>query len=128
VGALERQELSEFYLKAKLVVVPSLCLETFCLVAAEAMSYGLPVIASGIGSLAELVENGINGFLFEPGNGIDLAKKIRTLWNSPELCQQMGEAGRKKALLEYTEDIYYKRLIKVYQRAIDSDMPGRKGN
>ncbi len=54
------------------------------LVISQAFSYGLPVIASRIGGLSEIVEDGITGLLFEPGDHEDLGWKIRCLWNDPE--------------------------------------------
>jgi len=118
LGFLKKSELAELYYKAKFVVMPSLCFETFCLVAAEAMSYGLPVIASRRGGLQELVVDGLNGLLFEPGNAEELAEKIKLLWENPDLCRQMGETGREKVIREYSEDVYYERLMAIYKNAI----------
>ena len=119
VGSLDQHGISEFYRKACMLVVPSLCFETFGLVAAEAMSHGIPVIASRIGGLPEVVDDGATGFLFEPGNAEDLATKIKVLWKDPDLCRQMGQAGREKVLREYSEDQYYDRLLLLYKKAIE---------
>jgi len=118
VGSLKREQLDMFYRNARFLVVSSICFETFCLVAAEAMSHGLPVIASRIGALPEVVEDGITGLLFEPGNSEDLASKMKFLWENPDLCQRMGLAGREKAIKEYSEDVYYDRLMAAYEKAI----------
>jgi glycosyltransferase involved in cell wall biosynthesis len=88
------------------------------------MSHGLPVIASRIGGLQEIVEDGVAGFLFEPGNAEDLAEKMKRLWDNPDLCRQMGRAGREKAIREYSEDVYYERLMAVYQKAISLNKAG----
>ena len=119
VGHLGHDQFHPFYLKARFVVVPTLCFETFGLTAAEAMSHGLPVIASKIGGLPEVVEDGVTGFLFEPGDPDELAEKMKLLWENPDLCRRMGEAGREKAIREYSEDVYYERLIAVYEKAIE---------
>jgi glycosyltransferase involved in cell wall biosynthesis len=87
---------------------------------AEAALYGKPVVASRLGAMAELVDDGKTGLLFEPGNAEDLARKIKILWDDPELCHHLGEAGRKKALQEYSSDKYYERLMTVYKKAIDN--------
>jgi glycosyltransferase involved in cell wall biosynthesis len=60
----------------------------------------------------------VTGLLFEPGNAADLAVKIRHLWDRPDLCQQMGRAGREKALREYSPEKCYERLMAVYERVI----------
>jgi len=117
LGQLERAELETLYRKARFMVLPSICFEVCPVVVLEAMSYGLPVIASRIGGLAELVDDGITGLLFEPGNADDLAKKVNLLWDNPHLCQKMGIAGRNKACLEYSKDVYYERLMAIYHSA-----------
>ncbi len=119
VGHLDRRRMAEFYRNARFLVVPSICYETFGLVVAEAMSHSLPVIASRIGALPEIVEDSVTGLLFEPGNPEELADKMRLLWENPNLCRQMGKAGRQKVIREYSEDIYYDRLMAIYQKAIE---------
>ena len=72
-----------------------------------------------MGGLTELVEDGVTGLLFEPGNADELAKKMKLLWDNPDLCRKMGQAGREKAIREYSEDVFYKRLVAVYEMAIE---------
>jgi len=118
IGYLSRDQLVAFYRNARFLVVPSICFEAFGLVAAEAMSHGLPVIASRIGGLPEVVQDGITGLLFEPGKVEELADKMKQLWGNPTLCRKMGQAGREKVIREYNEDVYYERLMTVYDRAL----------
>ncbi len=118
LGRLNGQSMTAFYRGARFVVLPSTCFEMCPLVVSEAMSHGLPVVASRIGGIPELVDDGVTGLLFEPGNAADLADKIWTLWNDPELCRRLGRAGREKAVRQYGEDVYYQRLTKFYNRAI----------
>lgn len=118
VGRLDRARIAAFYRKARFVVVPSKGFEMCPLVISEAMAHGLPIIASRIGGLPEMVEDGFTGFLFEPGNSQDLASKMKLLWESPDLCREMGRAGREKAIQEYSEDVYYKRLMILYRKAL----------
>jgi glycosyltransferase involved in cell wall biosynthesis len=119
VGRLDHSELAAFYQKARFLVVPSVCYEQQPLVAIEAMLCALPVIASRIGGLPEVVEDGVSGLLFQPGNAEDLAYKMKALWASPTLCKEFGQAGRRKATLSYSEDTYYTRLMSVYLKAIE---------
>ena len=78
--------------------------------------------------MEEIVEDGITGLLFEQGNADDLAEKIRYLWDNPELCKKMGQAGREKALSQYSPEKYYERLMAVYKKATElgSGGPNRK--
>jgi glycosyltransferase involved in cell wall biosynthesis len=118
MGHMSRDQLVGFYRNARFLVVPSICFETFGLVIVEAMSYGLPIIASRMGGLPEIVEDGETGLLFEAGNSEELAYKMKLLWENPTLCRQMGQSGRKKVIREYNEDTYYERLMTVYDRAL----------
>jgi len=130
LGQVDRNHLDSFYANSRIVVLPSVCYEGFPMILPEAMLRGKPVIASRIGGIPEIVDDGVTGLLFEPGNAEDLAEMIRYLWERPELCRQMGQAGREKVLREYTPERYYKRLMAVYERAIELGPggPGVSGN
>jgi glycosyltransferase involved in cell wall biosynthesis len=117
-----RLDLADFYRNARALVFPSIWFETFGLVGAEAMSHGIPVIASRIGALTELIEDGVDGLLFEPGNSDDLAEKAARLWNSPELCRRMGCAARRKAISLWSPERHFERLLKLYE-----DVRNRRG-
>ncbi len=107
-------DLTDFYRGARLLVVPSHWFETFGLVGAEAMSHGLPVIGSRLGAIEELIDDGVNGLLFEPGNAADLADKVQRLWQDPALCQRLGQAARAKATLLWRPDRHLARLLALY--------------
>ena len=117
--ALGPEAMASFYQGARFLVVPSMWFEGCPLVVSEAMSHGLPVIASRIGGLPEFVEDGVTGLLFEPGNAAELADKIHMLWENPDLCRRLGEAGRKKANREYGAETYYQHLMSIYDKAIE---------
>lgn len=117
-GRLEGEKLLQFFRRARFLVLPSKSTEMCPLVISEAMSHGLPVIASRISGLQELVENNVTGLLFEPGDAHDLALKIKILWDNPQLCKDMGQAGRRKAEQEYSEQVYFQRLMDIYARAV----------
>ena len=119
-GHLNKEQLGGFYTNSRIVVLCSICYEGFPSVLVEAMLHGKPVICSCIGGLPEIVDDGVTGLLFEPGNVDDLVKKIQYLWDRPDLCREMGQAGREKALREYSPERYYERLMAVYRKAIDN--------
>ena len=125
-GHIGRDAISSFYDNARVSVMCSIWYEGFPGSIIEAMMQGKPIIASRIGGIPEIVDDGVTGLLFEPGNAKDLAEKIRYLWERPELCRQMGRAGREKVLREYTARRYYERLIAVFKRAIELG-PGGSG-
>jgi glycosyltransferase involved in cell wall biosynthesis len=117
MGALSREALPDFYRRARFLVVPSVWFEVFGLVVVEAMFQGIPVIASNIGGLPELVEHEHNGLLVPAGYGHGLADAMRRLWADPELCRRMGRAGRETALKKYGPDAFYRRLMAAFGRA-----------
>jgi glycosyltransferase involved in cell wall biosynthesis len=117
-GCLKDSLLDKFYINSRFIVVPSIWYEVFGLVVLEAMVRGKAVICSRIGGLPEIVDDGVTGLLFEPGNAKDLAEKIRYLWDKPDLCQKMGQAGRNKAMQLYSPEKYYESLMAVYDKAI----------
>jgi len=119
LGPLSREQLSQFYRNAHFAVIPSICAEVFPLVAGEAMSHGLPVIASRTGGLPEIVDDGVTGFLVEPGDAGELSEAMKRLWENPVLCRRMGRAGRGKAQREYSGDAYYGRLMAAYRKALE---------
>ena len=93
-----REETSDLYAEASVVVSPSLLPESFGLVILEAMAAARPVVASSVGGPAELIVDGENGFLVPPGDAEALADAIGRLLEDPERRRRMGEAGRKRAL------------------------------
>jgi glycosyltransferase involved in cell wall biosynthesis len=118
LGFLKGEALLDLYRSARFVVIPSIWYEGFPNVITRAMTMRKPVISSMIGGIPEIIDNGITGLLCEPNNAKDLAEKIQYLWNRPQLCKQMGQAGREKALRDYSPDKCYERVIAIYQKAI----------
>jgi glycosyltransferase involved in cell wall biosynthesis len=118
VGHLAGDDLEGFFYSARMIVLASTWFEGFPDSLARAMVRGKPVVCSRIGGLPEIVDDGRTGLLCRPGDIVDLAEKIRALWDRPELCRAMGQAGREKAIREYSEQRYYERLMEAYQRAM----------
>jgi len=115
-ASLDSQDINSFYRNARIIVFPSIWFETFGLVAAEAMSHGIPVVASRIGAVSCLFDDGIDGVLFEPGDSADLAKKVQELWNDPRRCRQLGQAAREKARERWSSRCHLDKLFAVYQK------------
>ena len=88
--------------------------EGFGLVAAEAMLHHLPVIATEVGGLQNVVEDGNTGFLIPPNSPKYIAEKIGELYRNGELRKKMSEAGYRRAIENYTERRYVKDLEKLY--------------
>lgn len=89
-------ELQEYYRSSSLFVFPSLW-EGYGMVAAEAMSHALPVVASNIPSLREIVDDGSNGYLVEPANPRALAEKIRILAEDRDRIERFSDSAYRKS-------------------------------
>jgi glycosyltransferase involved in cell wall biosynthesis len=103
------------------LVMPSICYETFGLPVVEAYACGLPVIASRHGALAELVQDGRTGLLFEPGNASDLAQKLTWAEAHPVEMARMGASARAEYESNYTAEDNYERLMAIYNKALNAD-------
>ncbi|MBN1816163.1 MAG: WecB/TagA/CpsF family glycosyltransferase [Sedimentisphaerales bacterium] len=123
LGRLAAGPMKEFYEHCRFLVLPSEWFEGFPVVLLEAMKHGKAVVASRLGGIPEIVEDGRTGLLFEPGNAQDLTEKIKALWTQPALCRSMGKAGRRKFIEEYSPQRYYERLIRLYAEVVS---PGRE--
>jgi glycosyltransferase involved in cell wall biosynthesis len=108
-GRLTREEIARLLHIADVVVTPSVPTsngrrEGIPVVLMEAMSSGVPVVASGISGIPELVEDGRNGLLVPPGDTLALANALERTYNDPDLRQHLGQSGRDKVVREF--DLY----------------------
>ena len=78
----------------------------------------MPVIASRLGSLAEVVKDKETGLLFDPGDAGDLAAKLQWAQSHPEAMQKMGMAARSTYEKHYTPDCNYEQLTQIYAEVI----------
>jgi len=116
-GFMEGEKLAAEYAGARFVAVPSIFYEVVGLVALEAYAYGKPLVASQIGGLAETVIDGQTGRFASVGDVDDWAEQISALWDNPQICEDMGRAGRRLAETEYAPVKHYERIIEVYRKA-----------
>ncbi|MGH8809451.1 MAG: glycosyltransferase, partial [Noviherbaspirillum sp.] len=105
---------------AQFLVLPSICYENSPRTIVEAFSCGLPVIASRLGALADIVSDGVTGLLFNPGDAADLAEKIAWAASHPEQMVRMGRAARAEYEAQYTPEHNYETLMDIYEDAIRS--------
>ncbi len=113
-GFCDRQRLCEAMRRAEFVVVPSECYEGFPMVVLEAMACGTPVVASRLGSLAEVVMNGINGVTFSPRDPADLASVIVELGKDRQRLAAMRYRCRLHFDQHYSEEHALTALLDIY--------------
>lgn len=116
-GFLSDEEVTEAMRQASFLVMPSIVYEGFPMVVAETFSAGTPIIASRLGALAELVEDGVTGLHFTPGDPDDLAEKVRWAHAHPAEMAAMGRNARLRYERSYTPEANYTRLIEIYEEA-----------
>lgn len=109
-GDAVRQEMSG----AMALVLPSIWYENFPRTIVEAFACGLPVIASRIGALADLVRYGETGLLFEPGSAHGLAAKMAWALAHPERMAEMGRNARAQYEAEFSAEVNYRLLMDIY--------------
>lgn len=117
-GTIGADEVRNQMEQAKALLLPSICYENFPRTIVEAYACGLPVIASRIGSLLELVEHGQTGMLFESGDAADLARTMRWAEDHPDEMAEMGRRARQRYEERYTPEINHAQLIAIYQAAM----------
>jgi glycosyltransferase involved in cell wall biosynthesis len=108
-GRRTHDEVAELLQGAAVLVSPSVPTqdgrrEGIPVVLMEAMASGLPVVASAISGIPELVEDKYNGFLTAPGDAPAIADALEFLYNDPGLRQQFAQAGREKVVDEFDLD------------------------
>lgn len=118
LGALSGERVRETMAGALAMVLPSIWYENFPRTLVEAFGCGLPVIASRIGALADLVEHRKTGLLFEPGDPASLADAMRWALAHREEMAAMGKAARAHYEANFTADRNYQQLLAIYQEAI----------
>jgi glycosyltransferase involved in cell wall biosynthesis len=116
VGFLGDKAYAEAVGRAKFVIFPSECYETFGMGILEAYLLRKPVIASDLGAYPELVRPNETGLLFQPGNADDLADKITALLRDDGRAEAMGAAARATAVRDFGEDLHYQQLMRLYER------------
>ncbi len=117
IGYIKKEKY--LYLKAAdIFVLPSLFSgECFPLVNLEAMACGVPVVASDIGGVSDIVRNGVNGILVQPGSSEDLAQALLELINNEKLCKQMGQNGLSM-VQDYKWDIIAANTEQLYREVL----------
>ena len=121
VGTLGGDDLKAMVSGAQFVVVPSEWYENSPLVIYESFAMGKPVIGARIGGISELIEHGVDGFLFEAGNSHELQKWINHLLEHKKSLPKMGRAARKKAEKEFDFKAHCKQVLDIYASLMTKD-------
>jgi glycosyltransferase involved in cell wall biosynthesis len=103
--------------KAICAIVPSECYENAPLSIIESLANGTPVIASRIGGIPDMINDGKIGLLFTPGDVSELSKAISVLANNPAIASKMATTALSYAKANYAPEQHYQHLLKTYREA-----------
>ena len=115
----ESSDLVDAYHAADAFVLPSVH-EPFGIAAVEAWASGVPVVASRVGGLAHLVDDGRDGILFDPASPTEAVAGVDLLLSRPETGRHLVAEGRRRARLEFDWDRVVDRLTRVYESVTPS--------
>lgn len=116
-GKVRHEDIEDCYNKSDVLVVPSIWNEVFGIVVLEAFRAGIPVIASRIGGITEIVKNNYNGFLFESGNTLQLKQILERIVENPKTLTELGN-NAKNYVKQYEISEHIKELVLNYEEAI----------
>lgn len=115
---------ADFFPAIDVLVVPSLWHEPLGMVIVEAFMHGVPVLASRVGGIPELVEDGRNGWLFDPASPGELATRMRDLLAQEALLRSCADGALASACVHTEVDAWASRYESLLQQVLASDTPG----
>ncbi len=121
LGHCDRQRTFELLQNAVFLVFPSLWYEGLPVTILESMACGTPVVASDLGSMRELIKDGVNGFRFAAGSVDSLIDRIESIWARRNELLPMRQSSRLCYEQNYAPGRNYELLMQIYRRAVNRD-------
>lgn len=118
LGFQPKHVIEDYMKRCIALLFPSVSYEGFSITMLEAMSMGTPIIASRLGSMAEVLTDRVTGLHFEAGNADDLLSKINEISGDASLVKTLGLNARKTYLELYTPEVNYKILLDIYTKLL----------
>jgi glycosyltransferase involved in cell wall biosynthesis len=116
-GRLPREQAIQAIKASRFLIVPSECYENCPMNIAEAFACGVPVIASALGAMEKMIDDGRTGLHFTPRDRAELARKVDWAWTHPDDMREMGKQARREFEAKYIAETNYPQLMEIYQRA-----------
>ena len=120
LGYIEDSKLPEVFRMADIFVLPSVTSEAFGIVVLEAMASGVPVIATNVGGIPEIVKENEAGLLVPPGNELELRNAIQRLLQEEKLRRWYGSNGRRAVEEKYSWDRVVVKIEKTYEEVLSN--------
>lgn len=122
----ERPDVPQILAASDIVLVPS-WYEPFGRTAVEAMMMGLPVIATAVGGVAEVITDGVDGLIRPPRDPAGWAAAIAELLADPRRRRRMGAAGRERAVRDFSPHRHAEQMLDLFERVAGTGRPRRRG-
>jgi glycosyltransferase involved in cell wall biosynthesis len=120
LGFIDRDQLAEEMGRSSLLVLPTF--EDNCpMVVLEAMAAGLPVAASRVGGVPDLIEDEVDGLMFDPAAPAEMRGKIGRLVDDPELRKRLAQAGKMKALNKFHPRAIAEEHVRIYRELLEAN-------
>jgi len=103
---------------ARFLMFPSEWYEGFPVTIAEAFACGVPVMCSRLGGMQEIVEDGVTGLHFNPGDAADMREKVLWAWSHPKETSTMGFAARAEFEAKYNAERNFGMLVEIYESVL----------
>ncbi len=117
VGKVSRDELTSELAKTSILALVSH--EDNCpMTILEAMSAGIPVLASNVGGIPDLVDDGVNGYLCDPADPVSIREALHRILSNPAHAQDLGIAGKQRANERYLPVAVAQRHLEVYREVL----------
>ena len=116
-GWIENKDMTKYYSKATLAVVPSIWPEPFGIIGIEAMANEVPVVAFDVGGISQWLIDGKTGHLVPQRDEKALAEKISYYLENPEMAKEIGRNGRRMVEEKFVSDVHLKKLLKLFEQA-----------
>ncbi|MGC8976844.1 MAG: glycosyltransferase family 4 protein [Candidatus Ratteibacteria bacterium] len=118
IEIIEKKNSKEIMKEIDILVVPSIEPEGFGRVVVEGMVSGIPVIATNIGGVCEIIEDSKTGFLVEPKNSKKISEKIKEIINDKNLYKKISREGQKFGIENFSVEKMVKETLKVYEEVL----------
>jgi glycosyltransferase involved in cell wall biosynthesis len=113
-----RQDVLPFLQRADVVVLCTVGREGLSVALIEGAAAGRPLVGSDIGGIPEVIEHGVNGFLFRPADPRELARALERLITAPDLRERMGRSSRALQLERFPREGMVGRIERVYDEVL----------
>ena len=116
-------DMAGVYAALDLVVAPSTRPDPFCLVVAEGLAAGRPVISTDWGGPREIIQDGVNGILIPPNDPLKFARALEKLFRDRDLRHRLGSAGRKRVQECFSRDTFNRKVLHIIESLFITQKP-----